>query len=119
MWDVLNKGKGIHSDRCGSFNSPHPVCVTVTREMGISHRDFFRIFPTVIRGRPFERRSDGVLYEELGRRLRVRLSAESERRLGKLRIPLTTVQLQFEGFSAEQVESFMAAFDLHFHRGGG
>ena len=89
------------------------------REMGISHSDFFRIFPAVIRGRSFERLSDGVLYEEPGRRLLARLSAESERRLGMLRIPLTTVRIHFEGYSVEEVNSFMAAFDLHFHRGGG
>ena len=91
----------------------------MTREMGISHRDFYRIFPAVIRGRPFERTSDGVLFEEPGRRLRVLLSAESQRRLGMLRIPITIVQLQFEGFPQADVDAFMLRFERHFQRGGG
>ena len=87
--------------------------------MGISHSDFFRIFPAVIHGRRFERLSDGIRYEESERRLLVRLSAESQRRLGMLRIPLTTIQFQFEGYIRAEVDSFMARFDRHFHRGGG
>ncbi len=93
--------------------------VTIMREMGLSQRDFFRIFPAVIRGRPFERLSDGVLYEESGRRVLVRISAESERRLGVLRIPVTIVRLQFDGHTREEADKFMARFDRHFHRGGG
>ncbi len=87
--------------------------------MGISHGDFYRIFPAVIRGRPFERTSDGVLYEEPGRRLRVKLSAESQRRLGMLRIPVTTIRLQFDGYTQADVAELMARFELHFQRGGG
>ena len=87
--------------------------------MGISHRDFYRIFPAVTGRSRFERTPDGVLYEEAGRRLRVRLSAESRRRLGMLSIPVTTIRLQFDGYSQAHVEEFMARFDLHFHRGGG
>ena len=87
--------------------------------MGISHSDFFRIFPAVIQGRPFERLCDGISYEESERRILVRLSAESQRRLGMLRIPLTTICLQFEGYTQADVDSFMARFDRHFHRGGG
>ncbi len=87
--------------------------------MGISHSDFFRIFPAVIRGHPFQRLSDGVLYDESGRRLHVRLSAESCRRLGMLTIPVTSVELHFEGYVPEEVARFMARFERHFHRGGG
>ena len=87
--------------------------------MGISHADFFRIFPAVIRGRTFERTSDGVFYEEPGRQLRVRLSAESQRRLGMLRIPVTLVYLQFDGFPREDADAFMMRFERHFQRGGG
>ena len=87
--------------------------------MGISHSDFFRIFPAVIQRQPFERVSDGIRYEESERRLLVRLSAESQRRLGMLRIPVTTIQLRFEGHTQKEVNKFMERFDRHFHRGGG
>ncbi len=96
-----------------------PASFTITREMGISHSDFFRIFPAVIHGRSFERLPDGIRFEESERRVLVRLSAESQRRLGMLRIPVTTIRLQFEGHTEAEVESFMARFDRHFHRGGG
>ncbi len=87
--------------------------------MGISHSDFYRIFPAVVRGRPYQRLPDGILYEESGRRLLVRLSAESQRRLGMLTIPVTNVHLEFQGYSPEAVSAFMARFERHFHRGGG
>ena len=87
--------------------------------MGISHSDFFRIFPAVVHGRPFERLSGGIRFEESERLLLVRLSAESRRCLGMLRIPLTVICLQFEGYTQADVDSFMARFDRHFHRGGG
>lgn len=93
--------------------------MSITREMGISHSDFFRIFPAVIRGRTLDRLPGGVLVEESDRRLLVRLSAESQRRLGMLRIPVTTIQLQFEGYTREDVDEFMGRFERHFHRGGG
>ena len=87
--------------------------------MGISHRDFFRIFPAVIRGRAFQRLPEGVVYDESGRRLLVRLSTESQRRLGMLIIPVTTVELEFQGYTQAEVARFMARFERHFHRGGG
>ena len=91
----------------------------VTREMGISHSDFFRIFPAVIDRQPFERIADGVRYADRDRRLTIALSPEAHRRLGKLSIPLTTLRFEFNGYTGDEVEQFMERFDRHFHRGGG
>jgi len=87
--------------------------------MGISHADFFRVFPAVIDRRPFERLPGGLAYTEGGRRLAVTLSPESSRRIGMLELPVTCVAFLFEGYTPEQVDAFMARFDRHFHRGGG
>ncbi len=87
--------------------------------MGISHSDFFRIFPAVINRQPFERSADGIRYSDRERRLSIVLSPESNRRLGMLRIPLTTLRLEFNGYTCDEVDQFMERFDRHFHRGGG
>ena len=87
--------------------------------MGISHSDFFRIFPAVIDRRPYERTTNGIRHAGGGRRLTIELSPESHRRLGMLTIPMTTLRLEFEGYADEEVENFMERFDRHFHRGGG
>lgn len=93
--------------------------IAITREMGISHADFFRVFPAVIDHRPFERLPDGIAYADGGRRLAVTLSPESRRRIGMLELPVTSVAFLFDGHTSEQVDAFMARFDRHFHRGGG
>ena len=87
--------------------------------MGISHGDFFRVFPAVIDHQPFERSPDGSAYVEEGRCLAITLSPESRRRMGMLEIPVTMVTFMFEGHTREQVDAFMVRFDRHFQRGGG
>ena len=49
----------------------------------------------------------------------LRLSAEGQRRLGLLRLPVTNVAFEFCGFDEPAIRSFMERFELAYRRGGG
>lgn len=90
-----------------------------SREMGITHAEFFRGLPAAVAGRPYTLQQGEVLITEGGRRIAIKLSKEGERTLGSLRLPTTQVGFTFSGYSKPEVERFMAQFNLHFQRGGG
>lgn len=52
-------------------------------------------------------------------KLVVRLSAESERRIALLTVPVTRVEFEFEGFNEREMRDFMKRFDRAFQRAGG
>ena len=91
----------------------------LTREMGISHAELFRLLPAAIAHRPYRLCGRTVLIENGLRRIELRLSPQTERRLGALRLPVTTLDLVFTGYSRDAVARFMHHFDQHLQRGGG
>ena len=93
--------------------------VTVTREMGITHKDFFRIFPMVAAGWAFRVNGRVITLTEAGRRLVIRLSEQSERRIAQLALPITRIEFEFDGFTEANRQEFMDRFDRSFRRGGG
>ena len=90
-----------------------------TREMGMTHRDFFRTFPAVARDVAWRSEGDSVVLEEAPRRLVVRLGAEDQRRIAGLTLPTVNLRFEFEGYDEPGADAFMARFDLAFRRGGG
>ena len=89
------------------------------REMGISHRDFLRLLPQAVAPRPFVVSGDTIFIGESPQSITLRLSAEGQRRLGLLRLPVTTVAFEFHGFDDIAIGKFMQRFELAFRRGGG
>jgi len=53
------------------------------------------------------------------RRLEITLSAESERRIALLTLPVTHVRLEFIGYGDAEAAAALARFDRGFQRGGG
>lgn len=92
----------------------------VVRDMGITHREFFRSLPAAL-GRWVYSVSglNTIQVEGPEGPVVIRLGAESERRIGSLRLPSTRVELDFAGYSESAVTAFMREFDIHFQRGGG
>lgn len=95
--------------------APH----VVDKEMSISHADFFRVLPAVLDGRTFVRDGTRVTIGDADRRIEISLSAEGERRIALLRLPVTRVRITFFGHGANEAETFLARFDRAFQRGGG
>ena len=93
--------------------------ITVTREFGLSHDDFFRIFPRV-----------WPEYETVGERrvrlnlgpntaLEVQLSEQKYRRLATLKIPYMDIEFEFTGANEVQRIEFFEKFERKFQKGGG
>lgn len=87
--------------------------------MAISHADFFRTLPSALTGATFEIHERKVLVNDGERKLQIVLSPESTRAFGPIPLPVTHVELNFDGYSAEQRERFLARFNNYYGRGGG
>ncbi len=89
-------------------------------EMGISHADFRRIFPRLVRDAEsdFDGSRAHVRWPD-GSRLVVHVAPEGERRIALLRLPTTDLRFEFHAFSASRCAAFMQRFDRAFQKGGG
>ena len=97
--------------------TPEPFAIA--RQMGLTHREFFRSLPAAVAGIGYRIDGTQVLIEESTRRIEIRLGPERKSRLGSLTLPRTQVRLIFGGFSDEERVAFLERFDRAFQRGGG
>jgi len=95
------------------------VACRFVREMGLTHREFFRELPAALA--PHRYRADGNRVRVcIGRgSLLITLGSERTRSIAALRLPCTAVDFAFEGVDDDERERFMWRFDLCFRRGGG
>jgi hypothetical protein len=93
--------------------------VVLSRELRLSHADFFRTLPHVLAGYPVQISGAVVVVDEVQRRLTLRLAPAEKRRIASLCLPLTQVTFEFSGYSEEDISAFMERFARHFQRGGG
>ncbi len=98
---------------------PSPVVVRFSRDMGITHSEFFRTLPAALAALPYTVQGHDVVINDDTRRLVITLSPESRRRLGALSLPTTQVHFTFSGYSPQDIDQFMSRFDRAFQRGGG
>lgn len=88
--------------------------------MGLSHREFFRLLPSAAEGRKWWSSGHQAIIEDDGRRVEITLLEESERRLGPtLSLPVTVVEIRFDGFDASEAKAFLERFKRHYQRAGG
>ena len=93
--------------------------MVVIKEMGISHREFFRTLPRAMDGCRYEV-SDRVVRVRTDDRLAlIRLGPETVRSIAAMRLPATRIEFTFSGYTDAQAKEFLDHFDLHFRRGGG
>ena len=98
---------------------PEPAVVRFSRDMGITHREFFRTLPAALAPTPYTVQDRDVVISDDTQRLVISLSPEGRRRIAALSLPTTQVHFTFSGYSPQDVEQFMARFDRAFQRGGG
>ncbi|MCP5426593.1 MAG: hypothetical protein H6970_16220 [Gammaproteobacteria bacterium] len=91
----------------------------VTREMGLTHAEFFRTLPSALEGLHFRIGDAAVDVCDSERRLTIRLAPEGQRRLAALRLPVTQVTFLFDGYSETEQATFLRHFERRFQRGGG
>jgi hypothetical protein len=93
--------------------------VTIKKEMGISHQDFFRILPRALGSSEFEQAGNTVVLKQDNRQLTIKLSKESQRRIAAMVVPVTNVTLTFSGYTTEDLKIALDRFDQYFRKGGG
>ena len=98
---------------------PEPAVVRFSRDMGITHSEFFRTLPAALPTLPYTAQGRDVIVHDDTRCLVISLSPEGRRRIAALSLPTTQVHFTFSGYSPQDVEQFMARFDRAFQRGGG
>lgn len=92
---------------------------TEIREFGLSHDDFYRIFPRVWpKYEELEGKRFGVELSP-GARLEIRLAPQQYRRLATLRIPYMDIEFTFIGANETQRAEFYGKFERAFQKGGG
>ena len=91
----------------------------VSKEMGITHKDFFRTIENAIGDTKLRVLDSGVILHSQNSKLEILLGPERERKIGLLRFPITDVIFHFHGYSGASVKKIIKRFDLRFKRGGG
>jgi len=95
------------------------MTTTVSRDMGMTHGDFFRTFPAVAGNQPWQSGDNQVKLELDEGWVTIRLGPVGVRKIGLLTLPVTRLEFEFTNQTQEQIAIFMARFDLSFRRGGG
>ncbi|MBL6946268.1 MAG: hypothetical protein ISR47_06505 [Rhodospirillales bacterium] len=93
--------------------------VTIEKEMGITHAEFFRVMARALEGRKHDVKSDRVVINDGPQHLEIAISEERKRRIALFCLPVTQVTLTFSGYKTNKIDETLVWFDRHFQRGGG
>lgn len=96
-----------------------PVAEFLSREMGLTHKEFMRTLPAAVAPLQYRLQQDAVTISHPAGSIEIRLQPALERRLGAFRLPVIPMQFHFRGLDEHQRREFLDRFDLHFQRGGG
>ena len=96
-----------------------PQTFSFTRELGLTHTEFFRSLPPAISPRTFTVDDDVVRIDDKGRTVTIRLGPQQHRSIASLQLPFLQVTFTFSGYATSEREAFMERFERYFQRGGG
>ena len=91
----------------------------LTREMSITHKDFFRLLPRAVNGAPVTRMRNQAHIATAAGRVKITLAPETTRKLGMMEFPVTRVSIELRDFTPGEQAAFLARFDLAYQKGGG
>lgn len=93
--------------------------VDYSKEMGVTHADFFRLLPAAMGEHSYRIDGHTVHGEVAHGTVVIDIEEQQVRRIALMAIPFAKVNFKFRGVSPEQLKAFTAHFDLRFQRGGG
>lgn len=93
--------------------------IEYSREMGLTHDDFWRLLPRAMGEHVYETQGDNVHAKLYSGSLHIHLGPTQERRIASVCLPYSVVSFRFEDVEPAQQQAFKAYFDLRFQRGGG
>ena len=92
---------------------PRQLVMTTTRA------DFLRLLPAAVNHVAFSGEGAAFVHRENGRGWRIGFRNLPPLRIGQVRLERHQVDFDFNGYSAAEIDAFMARFELYFRRGGG
>lgn len=104
-----------------SDHDPHARRAEIhyTREMGLDHRDFFRLLPRAMGSQDYRVDRNEVHVQVGEGSLLISIGPEQVRRIALLALPYCEVSFTFRDVTEAEQHGFKAHFDLHYQRGGG
>jgi hypothetical protein len=90
-----------------------------SRELGLTHAEFYRSLPPAIAHRPFAVENHRVVIQHGHGHVVIELGPQQYRSIASLRLPYLEARFTFAGLSRNDREQFMARFERYFRRGGG
>ena len=92
---------------------------TRTIDTQCSHAEFMASLPTACGGLPYEIIDNQVIVHDKHKQVRITIHDEPIRHLGSLNLPMEKAEFEFDKYSEEQADVFMAAYRKHTFRAGG
>lgn len=93
--------------------------IAYSREMGLTHSDFWRLLPRAMGVHAYKREGNEVHASVHEGQLVIVLGPTMTRKIALLHLPYSVVSFTFTGVEQAQQLAFKKHFDLHFQRGGG
>jgi hypothetical protein len=91
----------------------------LTFEMTMTRAEFRRLLPAAVNHVSFVEEDGAFVHREGARGWRISLKSLPHLRLGLIRLERYQLDFDFSGYSAGEIEDFMARFEMYFRRGGG
>ncbi len=95
------------------------MAIVVTKDMGLTHRDFYRTFPLVAGEWAWQVSNNIVTLDHPMGLVTIYLEPERRRKIALISLPATNLRLEFATEDQAAVNTFIKHFDTHFRRGGG
>lgn len=119
VWPPVAGGAGEKKAVGGEQKAPAKSRTVITKEMAVTHADFFRTLPQALDARPFKKTGNRVVVEDAGKRLEISLGPERTRQIAGLKVPAADVTLAFSGYGKTEVATALRLFERSFQKGGG
>ncbi|MEQ8229481.1 MAG: hypothetical protein RIA64_15460 [Rhodospirillales bacterium] len=91
----------------------------IKKEMALTRAGFFRGIAKALGTDAYQETQDGVVLENMEKRLVITLGPERRRKIALMEIEIMDVTLAFQGYTGEDRKKLIAAFDRAYQRGGG
>lgn len=87
--------------------------------MTTTRADFRRLLPAAVNHVALVEEGDAFIHRDGARGWRIHLAPLPQLQIGLIRLERQRVEFEFTGYSASEVDDFMARFERYFRRGGG
>ena len=92
---------------------------SITREMTITHEEFFRLLPRALKTRHYEVLNNVVHVTLDHGNITITLSPQVMREIGSLELPVTRINFALKNCADDDRLKFFHEFDLTYQKGGG